>query len=192
MDTAMNPQTESIQRGNAVSISASAQIAAFEARYASRGIVKAVQNDADLQEKREDETCELDPLSYRLSALTDRGMDSRYRDKHGEIHGAQLLTYINDTRALRTRETDFAAMVPSDDAVYANEAEKPCMAVVKGDGEVGVKERISELPAAVASLPAKAWHTVRTSWADWFNRGRVNTESNTHRFPVSAFAAILA
>ena len=92
MDTAMDPSIEFAEHTNALSVSASAQISALEARYACRGIVKAVQTDADKQAKREDETSALEPLSYRLSALCDRGLDARYRDADGEMHGEQLRT----------------------------------------------------------------------------------------------------
>lgn len=196
MDTAIDPSMKYEESLKSLSISASAQISALEARYACRGIVKAVQTDADYQEKKENETSALEPLAYRLSALCDRRLDARYRDADGEMHEEQLLTYINDTRALRTRETDFAEAAPSDEAVYAQEAEKPCVAVIKGDGRESAGERIAKLPSTlpslVASLPSKAIKTVRASYADWFNPQRADTKKNTHRFPVSAFAAILA
>ena len=78
MDTAIDPSMKYEESLKSLSISASSQISAMEARYACRGIVKAVQTDADYQEKKENETSALEPLAYRLSALCDRGLDARY------------------------------------------------------------------------------------------------------------------
>ncbi len=191
MDTASNCMESNMDQ-YALSVSACEQIRAIEMRYASRGVVKAVQNDADAQQKKEEETRELEPLSYRLSALSDRGLDSRYRGEDGSMRTVELLTYIKDTRALRTRGADFSAVTATDEAIHANEAEKPCMAVVRGDGEASVRERLATLPSRVMSLPARAVEAVRTSHADWFDSKRADTSRNTHRFPLSAFAAIIA
>ncbi len=192
MDVASNPSELDLGSQTSLSVSVGEQIRALEMRYASRGLVKAVQNDADEQQKREEATRELEPLSYRLSTLSARGLDKRYRGESGEMRVEELLTYIHDTRALRTREADFSAVTPNDESVHANEAQKPCTAVVRGDAQISMKERMTQLPFRVLSLPAKAVEAIRISRNSWFNASPADTSRNTHRFPLSAFGAILA
>jgi hypothetical protein len=53
-------------------------------------------------------------------------------------------------------------------------------------------EKLSRLPAQIRKLPAKLTQTVRTSAPAWFNQEKINTEQESRRFPLSAFAALLA
>ncbi len=179
-------------RANALQVSAGQAVSTMEARFSARGLSRAVQTEAEQQKREEEKTRAAEPLSYRLSVLSEDVINSRYRGGKENMSGDDLLTYFYDTRAMRTREVDFSALPVDDDAVQSGESEKACRAVVKRGETTSVRKTLAELPARVISAPRRALETVRTSRGEWFNGQAADTSAEVRRFPVSAFAAIIA
>ncbi|MBQ8416161.1 MAG: hypothetical protein IJX13_04600 [Clostridia bacterium] len=176
----------------AVSVDVSGQVPAIAARFSSRGLVRAVRSDVQEQIKREEKTKSEAPDAYRLSSMSEgyvRGVVCRGKDA---MSGEDLLSYINETRARRTRNTDFSLVNPSDEEVLAGEGEKEICAVVKSERTVTPMERVAALPKTIKKLPKQTVERIRLGAPGWFNFEPVDTQRNTKRFPVSAFAAILA
>ncbi|MBQ9773286.1 MAG: hypothetical protein IJW30_06980 [Clostridia bacterium] len=176
----------------ALQVSAHAQIGAIEAAFSSRGLALAAKNERAEQEAREAQTRASEPLSYRLSTLPEGYVNGRYRAGNEVMSSKGLLTYIQDTRAMRTKHADFAQTPPDDDLVRAGDADKPMALAVRTEAQATAKQKLKALPKKLRALPARAVEAVRLSKSDWFNTARADTRGNTHRFPLSAFAAILA
>lgn len=162
------------------------------ARFSSRGLVMAVRSDVEAQIKKEEKTKSEAPEAYRLSSMSEgyvRGVICRGKET---MSSNDLLFYINETRAKRTQNTDFSLANPSDEEVHKGEGEKEICAVVRGEKDLTPRERVAALPKAIKALPTQAAERIRLGAPVWFNFERADTHKNTRRFPVSAFAAILA
>lgn len=173
-------------------ISVEPRLQAISERFSARGLVKAVRAEAESQEKRECETALLQPLAYRLSGLNEGYVSARYRHGKDVMSAGDLVEYFCDTRAIRTKDADFSAVLPEDEKVLASEEEKACVSAVRSVTEPGLCERISKLPAQIKAFPKKALNKARSTHNAWFDCSKANTRSNTHRFPLSALAAIFA
>ena len=174
-------------------ISAAHEVQSIAEQFESRGIVKAVAVQTTEQIQKEAETRKIAPSAYRLSAMSDTAIDGCYRHGKESMSGADLIEYFNETRAIRVENADFLATPVEDERVFAGEAEKNCCAVVKYDEQRSLQEKLAALPAQIIKhLPANAIKYIRTSAPAWFDFSPVDTTQSTRRFPISAFAAIIA
>lgn len=183
MDAAFNVNPAS----RAVAVSATEQIRAIEAAFSARGLSRAVRLEAEAQENREAQTRADEPLGYRLN---DHSV-ALYRHGKETMSSDDLLSYIKDTRAMRTHNADFSSVTPDDDAVHAGEGEKALYVAVRYEDTPTAREKLAELPARVMALPRRAVETVRTSHTTWFNTQKADTSAEVRRFPLSALAAII-
>lgn len=183
----MNTAVKEAPTAFAVEVSASEQINAIAASFSARGLSRAVHTECEAQETREAQTRADEPLCYRL---TD-GSVAYYRHGKDTMSSDDLLTYIKDTRAMRTRNADFSSRIPDDDAVMAGEGEKALCVAVRHEEEPCVKEKLMAIPARAMELPRRAIETVRTSHHTWFNLEKADTTAESRRFPLSALAAII-
>ncbi len=183
----MNSAVETNPAGTAVVISTTEQIHAIEAAFSARGLSRAARIEAEEQERREAQTRADEPLCYRLN---DCSVD-HYRHGKETMSADDLLSYIVDTRAMRTRNTDFSQVTP-DDAISAGEGEKAMCTAVRYETLPTAKEKLAALPARAVALPRRAVDTVRTSHSAWFNLSKGDTSAEARRFPLSALAAIIA
>lgn len=191
----MNRQETQLNNASAVQmpvVSAAQEVKTIARQFASRGVAKAVAEQTAEQMQKERETRKIAPVAYRLSAMSDTAVSGCYRHGKETMSGSDLIQYFNETRAIRTHKEDFSEAPALDDAVFLGEAEKECHAVVKYEAETTLKEKIAALPAQIKQLPAKTIEYVRTSVPAWFDLSPVDTTQSTRRFPVSAFAAIVA
>jgi len=173
-------------------ISAESRVGAISAHFSTRGLAKAVHVEAEEQQTREDKTAALQPLAYRMSAMSEAYISARYRHGKDVMSSGDLVEYFRDTRAIRTKNADFSAVLPVDDEILAGEEEKACVPAVRRAVMPGVREKLSALPGYVKSLPMQAVEKMRTSHGAWFNHAKVDTSREARRFPLSALAAIFA
>ena len=185
-------QLNSASTGRMLAVSAAQEVQSITKRFAARGVTRAVAAQNAEQIEKEQETRKLAPEAYRLSSMSDAAVKGRYRHGKEVMSGKDLIQYFNETRAIRTRNEDFSILPASDDSVLSGENEKTCHSVVKYEEQVTLKEKIAALPAQIRQLPAKTVQFIRTSAPAWFDFSPVDTTSGTRRFPLSAFAAIIA
>ena len=185
-------QLNSASTGRMLAVSAAQEVQSITKRFAARGVTRAVAAQNAEQIEKEQETRKLAPEAYRLSSMSDAAVKGRYRHGKEAMSGKDLIQYFNETRAIRTRNEDFSVLPASDDSVLSGENEKACHSVVKYEEQVTLKEKIAALPAQIRQLPAKTVQFIRTSAPAWFDLSPVDTTSGTRRFPLSAFAAIIA
>ena len=178
--------------GCMLEVSATQKVETIAQQFAARGVAKAVATQTTEQIQKETETRKMAPEAYRLSSMSDSAVSGCYRHGKENMSGADLIQYFNETRAIRAGKEDFSIVPAQDECVLAGEAEKPCRAVVKHEGQMSLKEKIVALPAQIGRLPAKTVKFIRTSAPVWFDRSPVDTTQSPRRFPVSAFAAIVA
>ena len=185
-------QLNNASAGCMLEVSAAQEVKTIARRFVARGVTKATAAQTTEQIAKESETRKIAPTAYRLSVMSDAAINGCYRHGKENMSGSDLVQYFNETRAMRTKNEDFSAIPAEDDSVFVGEAEKPCRAVVKHEEEEGLKEKLVALPAQVKQLPAKTIDFIRTSSPAWFDFSPVDTTQSTRRFPVSAFAAIIA
>ena len=185
-------QLNSASVGGKLVVSAAQEVQTITEQFAARGVAKAVAAQSAQQIEKEKETRKLAPTAYRLSSMSDTAVSGRYRHGKETMSGRDLIQYFSETRAIRTRGEDFSAVPAEDESVFAGEAEKASRAVVKYEEEATLKEKIAALPAQIKQLPSKTIQFVRTSAPAWFDFSPVDTTQGTRRFPLSAFAAIVA
>ncbi len=178
--------------GRMLEVSTAQEVETITQKFMARGVAKAVAEQNADQIGKERETRKIAPVAYRLSSMSDAAVSGCYRHGKENMSGADLIQYFNETRSIRTRGEDFSETVAEDEFVLKGEAEKPCYAVVKHGEVTTLRDKIAALPAQIKELPAKTVEYVRTSLPAWFDRSPVDTTQSTRRFPVSAFAAILA
>ncbi len=163
------------------SVTLAPQISLLSQKYASRGIVKAVQSSAQEQIAREEKTRELAPDAYRLSTLSDPAADLIYRRGKEAMNSSDLLRYFDETHQMRVRGQDFSSLAEEDDE--ACEEEKALSPI---NGEVVPSVASSDQhPAAIA----RRFLTRARTWVD---AGEVDRSQNKRTFPLSAFAALFA
>ena len=185
-------QSNNTSVGQMLEVSTSWEVENIAGQFAQRGVAKATFAQNSEQITKEKETRKIAPTAYRLSSMSDAAINGCYRHGKENMSGAELVQYFNETRAIRTQNEDFSVIPAEDESVLAGEAEKPCRAVVKHEEEEGIKEKLVALPAQIKQLPSKTIDFIRTSSPAWFDFSPVDTTQSTRRFPVSAFAAILA
>ena len=96
-------------------VSAEAELCAISERFSARGLVGCVKRDTEEQRSREEKTVAMEPLAYRMSALSESYISARYRHGNAVMNGGGLIEYFRDTRAIRTKGVDFSADAPQDD-----------------------------------------------------------------------------
>ena len=178
--------------GRMLEVSAAQEVETIAGQFASRGVAKAVAEQTTEQIEKEFQTRKIAPTAYRLSAMSDTAVSGCYRHGKENMSGADLIQYFNETRAIRTEEEDFSSVPAKDESVFLGEAEKPCHAVVKHEEVTTLSDKIAALPEKIKHLPAKTIDFIRTSAPAWFDFSPVDTTQSTRRFPISAFAAIVA
>ena len=185
-------QLNNASAGKMLGVSAAQEVQTIAHQFESRGAAKAIALQNAEQMQKESQTRQIAPGAYRLSSMSDAAVSGCYRHGKEIMSGEDLVQYFNETRFIRTKNEDFSEAPVEDEFVLTGEAEKPCRAVVKREATTSLSDKITSLPAQIKQLPSKAIHYIRTSAPAWFDRSPVDTTQSTRRFPVSAFAAIVA
>ena len=185
-------QLNNASAGRMLELSTAQKVENITEQFALRGVAKATLAQNIEQIAKENETRKIAPTAYRLSSMSDAAINGCYRHGKENMSGADLVQYFNETREIRTKKEDFSVIPAQDESVLAGEAEKPCRTVVKHEAEESLKEKLITLPAQIKELPSKAFNYIRTSTPAWFDSSPVDTTQSTRRFPLSAFAAIIA
>ena len=185
-------QLNSASAGHMLEVSAAQEVKTITQQFVTRGVAKVVAQQNAEQIGKERETRKIAPTAYRLSGMSDAAVSGCYRHGKENMSGADLVQYFNETRSIRTKGEDFSEAFADDEFVLAGKAEKPCQAAVKYEEVTSLSGKIAALPAQIKQMPAKVVEYVRTSLPAWFDFSPVDTTQSTRRFPVSAFAAIIA
>lgn len=185
-------QLNNASAGRMLDVSVAQEVETIAGQFAARGVAKAVAEQTNEQIEKEFQTRKIAPAAYRLSAMSDAAVSGCYRHGKENMSGADLIQYFNETRAIRTEEEDFSVVPAKDESVFVGEAEKPCYAVVQHEKATALSDKIAALPEKIKHLPVKTIDFIRTSAPAWFDRSPVDTTQSTRRFPISAFAAIIA
>lgn len=161
-------------------------VCAMVRQYADRGIVKAVELEAVEQVKKEEQTRKLAPQAYRLSSMSEVTKDIRYRRGKEHMSSADLVRYISDTRAEYLQHVDLNENTGMDVCEGGN-VKDACLALTE------TKNHTKKLSVgAICRLPMVAGEGLKRAIPKWFDAAEPDTASNTRRFPLSAFAALLA
>lgn len=179
---------EACSVGTAVEVSLTAQIRAISDRYERRGLAKAVAVSAGEQVEAETKTRALAPDAYRLSALSDATVRGLYRRGKDVMSSGDLLRYFGETRAKRIQHRDFS----DERGVYESAIPNDKMTTPDKTALVAVEKKEKGLSvASIADAVKKKFDMVP---ADWFCTAKAEpkTERSAKRFPISAFAAMIA
>jgi hypothetical protein len=185
-------QLNSASAGKMLEVSATQEVQTIAQQFLARGAVKAIALQNAEQVQKESQTRQIAPGAYRLSSMSDAAVSGCYRHGKENMSGSDLIQYFNETRAIRTKGEDFSEVVADDESVFLGDADKPCVAVIKHEEKKTVKEKLAALPAQVKQLPKTTVEYIRASLPAWFDFSPVDTTQGTRRFPLSAFAAIVA
>jgi len=170
--------------GFGLEISAEPHLCALSERYASRGLAKAVRDNAEEQILREEMTRAAAPEAYRLSGLSEAAVAGRYRRGKDSMDAEDLLRYFAETRDKRVEGVDFSQC----EAAEARESEDMLPVKAEPSGAAAVKQLPERLKTA---LPAVC-QRIKEGAPTWFDASAADTSANRRRFPLSAFAAIVA
>ena len=185
-------QLNNASAGKMLEVSAAQEVQTIAHQFESRGAAKAIALQNAEQMQKESQTRQIAPGAYRLSSMSDAAVSGCYRHGKESMSSSDLIQYFNETRAIRTKGEDFSEFVVDDESVFLGEAEKPCVAVVEHEGQENLKDKLVALPTRVKQLPKTTVEYIRASLPTWFDFSPVDTTQGTRRFPLSAFAAILA
>ena len=188
---AQKTQLNNASNGRMLAVSPAQEVQNIAKQFASRGVAHAVAVQNAEQIEREMETRKIAPDAYRLSSMSDAAVCGCYRHGKDNMSASDLITYFEETRAMRTEQEFFDTSI-EDEQVLAGEAQKPCHAVVSREQRESLSEKLAMLPAKIKQLPTNTVQFIRTSAPTWFDFSPVDTTQGTRRFPLSAFAAILA
>lgn len=156
-------------------------------QYAKRGVVKAVQNTAEEQKLREAETSALAPDAYRLSSMSEAAIIGIYRRGKDSMSANDLLRYFGETRARSIRNADFTQNTGMD-VCTGSPIKEECTAIVTAEPRKG----LSSMVVFAKKLPKSVCGLVKGSAPAWFDASKADDSKERMRFPVSAFAAVLA
>ena len=136
------------------------------------------------QIKREEETRCIAPEAYRLSLMSDAAVTGEYRRGKEYMSSADLLRYAREARNAHLMEAELEQNTGIDECTGSNVKET---AVVPSEKVASV-----EIVPAVLKQAKQLTNRIRQSVPLWFDRSAPDMSSDTRRFPLSAFAAILA
>lgn len=160
-------------------------VSALSKQFASRGLARSVALEANERMEAEERTRELAPDAYRLSLLSEAAVRGIYKRGKDTMEVSDLLRYAEESRRIQQRTRDAEVCEPSSDA----EAVLP---VPVRSAQSGLLARIKSAPTGIKALPAKTAAVIRERFPLWFDFRSADTSGESKKFPVSAFAAILA
>ena len=160
-------------------------VSALSKQFASRGLAKSVVLEANERMEAEEKTRELAPDAYRLSLLSEAAVKGIYKRGKDRMEVADLLRYAEECRRMHQSTHDEEINESNGDA----EALLP--APVKSAPN-GLLARIKFAPTGVKALPAKTVAVLRERFPLWFDFRSADMSGESKKFPVSAFASILA
>ena len=172
--------------GQGLENSAEARVRAMVEQYAARGVARAVMTSAGEQIRREAETRAIAPEAYRLSTMSETAIDFQYRRGKSHMSSADLVRYISDTRAAYLQNADLTGNTGIDECIKEN-GEESCTALTEQ-----TKQNVKPVEKSIRTLPARTGEKLRAALPAWFDTAEPDTSKNSRRFPLSAFAAMLA
>ncbi len=161
-------------------------LCALSSRFEARGLSKSVMDCAAEQIKREEETRKLAPDAYRLSYMSEAAINGHYRKGKDTMSSSDVIRYFSETRNRRIQNLDFAEAEVTACAPAAEDEELCAIEASTEERDTAVLPR--QLKTVATAMGSKLIHAMPT----WFNGDKADTSKETRRFPLSAFAALLA
>jgi cell division protein FtsB len=181
MDSTVSLKVASQNESAMPMISPDACVRMLSTQYASRGIVRAAQNEVKRQCEQEAQTANQFPSAYRLSALSEAAIGGCYRRGKKYMSSDDLIRYFNETE----QERHQSSAVSDDNGmdVLEKSAEQALT--------LPAKKESTGIGASMASLmPSGIVQAVKERKNAWLNFEKADTSRNRRTFPVSAVAAI--
>lgn len=166
-------------------ISAEPCLAALSEQYATRGLARSAQIEAEEQIKREAETVEMAPDSYRMSAMSEGMIRGCCRNGKDYMNTLDLIGYFADTRQGRIQNADFEGNTGIDRCTGSS------VKIERALVESSEKERGLSVGRALEQIK-RLPEIVKTGIPTWFDTDDVDSSREKKRFPLSAFAAVMA
>lgn len=188
-------ESDSVASVASLQISPEPVIRAISERFSKRGLSVSVQAESEAQAAREEQTCALQPVAYRLSKLSDAYVGARYRHGKETMSGSDLIEYFSETRAMRIKNADFSVTKVSEEMTGSADGtaeEVRWSAAVRTVARPRLHQRIAKMPQTVGRLPEQMRQKARNAPTAWFNVSKPDTAREVRRFPLSALAAIAA
>lgn len=160
-------------------------VSALSKQFASRGLAKSVVLEANERMEAEEKTRELAPDAYRLSLLSEAAVKGIYKRGKDTMEVSDLLRYAQECRRMHQRTQDEEI----NESIYGAEVTLPTPVEAAPSG---IQSRIRSVSTGVKALPAKTAAVIRERFPLWFDFRASDTSGESKKFPVSAFAAILA
>ena len=158
-------------------------LATLSARFADRGLAKAVRNSAEEQIKKEEQTRQLAPEAYRLSTLNEATLIGCYRRGKDTMSSADLVRYVSETRREALKSADLSANLGIDE----------CRENILQTALVPLeKKKTAALPTEIKNRALTTCRRIKGAFPTWFDSRKPDASAERRRFPVSAFAAIAA
>ena len=136
------------------------------------------------QIKREEETRCMAPEAYRLSLMSDAAVTGVYRRGKEYMTSADLLRYAREARRAHLAQTELDQNTGIDECPDVSTSGT---AVV-----IAEKRETTKLLPVVLQQVQRLPKRIREGLPVWFDTRTPDTSADTRRFPLSAFAAILA
>ena len=160
--------------------------ASLAERYRGRGVARVLNREIAERIAREREELSENPELYPISAANRAKLVGVYRRGKRNMSTEDLLDHVRATHEARTKDTDFSQAPATDEEVRRGEAEKEMLPAVRREAEV-------TLPRRVTGTAITAVQTVRAMRpVGWIDLSKSKKTEDARRFPLAAFAALLA
>ena len=153
--------------------------------FVKQSVRKAAQNDAHRQIEREDETRAIDPQAYRLSSMSQAQMNGCYRLGKETMSSDDVLRYFTENRNQYLQNATLEGNTGIDECESDPVTKRSLMLAEDAPQKVSVIKHIGSLAVAAKG----SFWAARHSWLDF---SRADSSKETRRFPLSAFAALVA
>ena len=150
-------------------------------------MAKAVAIAAEEQIRAEQATREQAPEAYRMSTLSNAAVTGLYRQGKAEMSSNDLVRYFDETRQSRIKNCDFSESKSiyesADPTVEEGSAVETALVFDETERKPWVRAR--DLPGMVVTK-------VKDSFPLWFAFEASEKKAQKRKFPLSAFAAMIA
>ena len=157
----------------------------FSDCFVKQAVRKAAQNDACRQIAREEETRTIDPQAYRLSSMSQAQMNGCYRLGKETMSSDDVLRYFSENRNQYLENATFEGNTGIDECESDPVTKRSLMIVEDASKKLSKIKHVGALAVAAKGNFLSARH----SWLDF---SRADTSKESRRFPLSAFAALVA
>lgn len=162
-------------------------VAALSESFAQRGLAKSVQISAEEQIRNEEVTRSIAPQAYRLSQMSQATLNGHYRRGKENMSSEDVLRYFAENRREHVQNADFEGNTGIDTCEEPLGNEEPVTALDCAS-EKNARTLVEKAKKTALTAKDKLFAAAPT----WVDFSRADTSREKRRFPLSAFAAVLA